>query len=191
MEKVIVNHKRTKVVFDTENRIYTKYFYPKFDKRLKCFLGLRKYPGRNYKYISDILEKEGIKVAEVIDFDKFMIKTKEIMGKNLSEEFINSEKERGKELINKYVEIVSKIINLGIYFGDFNFDNFIVYQNELYAIDLEDYRKDFFSTYRKKSLIKRLKRQLVERTEIAEKISDFYDGNNVFNEIEKRLNRSF
>lgn len=191
MEKVIINHKRTKVVFDTENRIYTKYFYPKFNKRLKYFLGFRKYPGRNYKYISDILEKDGIKVAEVIDFDKFMIKTKEIMGKNLSEEFINSEKERGKELINKYVEIVSKIINLGIYFGDFNFDNFIVYQNELYAIDLEDYRKDFFSTYRKKSLIKRLKRQLVERTEIAEKISDFYDGNNVFNEIEKRLNRSF
>lgn len=37
MEKIIVNHKRTKVVFDTEKRIYTKYFYPKYDKRLKCF----------------------------------------------------------------------------------------------------------------------------------------------------------
>ena len=57
----------------------------------------------------------------------------------------------------------------------------------MYAIDLEDYRKDFFSAYRKKSLIKRLKRQLVERTEIIGKMSDFYDGNNVFNEIEKRL----
>ena len=187
MEKVIVNHKRTKVVFDTKKRIYTKYFYPKYDKRLKCFLGFRKYPGRNYKYISDILEKDGIKVAEVVDFDKYSVSTKEINGKDLSEELINSEKERGKELINKYVEIVSKIINLGIYFGDFNFDNFIVYQNELYAIDLEDYRKDFFSAYRKKSLIKRLRRQLVERTEIIGKMSDFYDGNNVFNEIEKRL----
>ena len=187
MEKVIVNHKRTKVVFDTEKRIYTKYFYPKYDKRLKFFLGFRKYPGRNYKYISDILEKDGIKVAEVVDFDKYSVSTKEINGKDLSEELINSERERGKELINKYVEIVSKIINLGIYFGDFNFDNFIVYQNELYAIDLEDYRKDFFSAYRKKSLIKRLKRQLVERTEIIGKMSDFYDGNNVFNEIEKRL----
>ena len=83
--------------------------------------------------------------------------------------------------------MVSKIINLGIYFGDFNFDNFIVYQNELYAIDLEDYRKDFFSTYRKKSLIKRLKRQLVERTEITGKMSEFFNGNEVFNEIEKRL----
>ena len=187
MEKVIVNHKRTKVVFDTEKRIYTKYFYPKYDKRLKFFLGFRKYPGRNYKYISDILEKDGIKVAEIIDFDKYSVSTKEVLGKSLFEELITSDKERGKELINKYVEIVSKIINLGIYFGDFNFDNFIVYQNELYAIDLEDYRKDFFSAYREKSLIKRLRRQLVERTEIIGKMSDFYDGNNVFNEIEKRL----
>ena len=187
MEKVIVNHKRTKVVFGTEKRIYTKYFYPKFDKRLKFFLGFRKYPGRNYKYISDILEKDGIKVAEVVDFDKYSVSTKEINGKDLSEELINSEKERGKELINKYVEIVSKIINLGIYFGDFNFDNFIVYQNELYAIDLEDYRKDFFSAYRKKSLIKRLKRQLVERTEIIGKMLEFFNGKDVFNKIEKRL----
>ena len=187
MKKVIVNHKRTKVIYDIENRVYTKYFYPKFDKRLKYFLGFRKYPGRNYKYISDILEKDGIKVAEVVDFDKYSISTKEINGKDLSEELINSEKERGKDLINKYIEIVSKIINLGIYFGDFNFDNFIVYQNELYAIDLEDYRKDFFSAYREKSLIKRLRRQLVERTEIIGKMSEFFNGNDVFDEIEKRL----
>ena len=187
MEKVIVNHKRTKVVYDIEKKIYTKYFYPKFDKRLKYFLGLRKYPGRNYKYISDILEKDGIKVAEVVDFDKYNVSTKEINGKNLSEELINSEKARGEKLINKYIEIVSKIINLGIYFGDFNFENFIVYQEELYAIDLEDYRKDFFSVYRNKSLIKRLRRQLLERTEIIGKMSEFFNGNDVFNEIEKRL----
>lgn len=191
MEKVIVNHKRTKVVFDTEKRIYTKYFYPKFDKRLKCFLGFRKYPGKNYKCISDILEGDGIKVAEVVNFDKYSVSTKEIMGNNLSEELINSEKTRGKELINKYIEIVSKIINLGIYFGDFNFNNFIVYENELYAIDLEDYRKDFFSIYRKKSLIKRLRRQLVERTETAGKMLEFFNGKDVFNKIEKRLNKSF
>lgn len=187
MEKVIVNHKRTRVVYDTEKKIYTKYFYPKFDKKLKCFLGFRKYPGRNYKYISDILEKDGIKVAEIIDFSKYSVSTKEINGKDLSEELINSEKARGEKLINKYIEIVSKIINLGIYFGDFNFDNFIVYQDELYAIDLEDYRKDFFSVYRNKSLIKRLRRQLLERTEIIGKMSEFFNGNDIFNEIEKRL----
>lgn len=76
---------------------------------------------------------------------------------------------------------------MGIYFGDFNFDNFIVSQEELCAIDLEDYRKDLFSAFRKKSLIKRLRRQLVERTEITGKMSEFYNGNSVFNEIKKRL----
>lgn len=96
MEKVIVNHKRTKVVFDTEKRIYTKYFYPKYDKRLKFFLGFRKYPGRNYKYISDILEKDGIKVAEIIDFDKYSVSTKEVLGKSLFEELITSDKVKRK-----------------------------------------------------------------------------------------------
>ena len=76
---------------------------------------------------------------------------------------------------------------MGIYFGDFNFNNFIVYENELYAIDLEDYRKDFFSIYRKKSLIKRLRRQLVERTETAGKMLEFFNGKDIFNKIEKRL----
>ena len=187
MEKVIVENSRSKVVYNDLEKTYTKYFYSEFGKKIRFFLRLRRYPGKNYKYISDIFEKEGIKVAEIIDFDKYSVSTKEINGKDLSEELINSERERGKELINKYVEIVSKIINLGIYFGDFNFDNFIVYQNELYAIDLEDYRKDFFSAYRKKSLIKRLKRQLVERTEITGKMSEFFNGNEVFNEIKKRL----
>lgn len=187
MKKVIVENSRSKVVYNDLEKTYTKYFYSEFGKKIRFFLRLRRYPGKNYKYISDIFEKEGIKVAEIIDFDKYMIKTKEIPGTSLLE-YIKLNIDGKKEIfIEKYIELVSKIINLGIYFGDFNFDNFIVYQNELYAIDLEDYRKDFFSTYRKKSLIKRLKRQLVERTEIIGKMSDFYDGNNVFNEIEKRL----
>ena len=47
-------------------------------------------------------------------------------------------------LIDKYIEIIAKIIELGIYFGDFNYYNFIVNDGELFVIDLEDYRKDIF-----------------------------------------------
>ena len=184
MEKVIVNHKRTKVVFDTEKRIYTKYFYPKYDKRLKFFLGFRKYPGRNYKYISDILEKDGIKVAEIIDFDKYMVKTKEIPGTSLLECISTNTKEK-EILIEKYIKLVSKIINLGIYFGDFHFGNFIVYNDEIYVIDLEDYKKDILSKYRKKSLLKRLKRYLFRLTEIYNE--DIYDGEKIYHTILKKL----
>ncbi|MHD0314250.1 MULTISPECIES: BUD32 family EKC/KEOPS complex subunit [Fusobacterium] len=49
-----------------------------------------------------------------------------------------------KVLIDKYIEIIAKIIELGIYFGDFNYYNFIVNDGELFVIDLEDYRKDIF-----------------------------------------------
>ena len=187
MEKIIVNHKRTKVVYDTDKKTYAKYFYPKFDKKLKYLLKIRKYPGENYKYISDILEKDGIEVAEIIYYDKYSIKTKEVNGKSLFEELKEADEVKGKELLNKYIELVSKIINLGIYFGDFNFDNFIVSNEKLYVIDLEDYRKDLFSSYRKKSLIKRLKRQLLERTELVGKMFKYYNGKDVFNEIENRL----
>ena len=73
MEKVIVENSKSKVIYNDVEKTYTKYFYSGYSKKIKFFLGLRKYPGRNYKYISDIFEKEGIKVAEIIDFDKYMI----------------------------------------------------------------------------------------------------------------------
>lgn len=187
MEKIIVNRETRTVIYDTEKKIYKKYIRPKICKRIKCFLRLRRYPGENYKYISDILETAGIRVVEVLSYSKYSVITKEIVGKSLLEELITSDKEKGKELIKKYIELASKIINLGIYFGDFNFGNFIVSNGEIYAIDLEDYRKDFFSAYRRKSVIKRLKRQLIRRTEILGKMSEFFNGNDVFNEIEKRL----
>ena len=52
---------------------------------------------------------------------------------------------------------------------------------------MEDYRKDFFSSYRKKSLIKRLKRQLMERTEVVGKMCEYYNGQDIFDKIINKL----
>ncbi len=190
MEKVIVSHKRTKVVYDEDKKIYTKYFYPKLNKKIKYFFKFRKYPGDNYNYITNILNTAEIRTAEILSYDKYSVTTREVKGRSLFEELMDSNKAEGKILIEKYTEIVSKIIRLGIYFGDFNFGNFIVSENEIYVIDLEDYRKDFFSKYRKKSLIKRLKRQLFERTEILGRMSEFYDGKEVLKKIEENVRGS-
>lgn len=184
MEKVIVENSRSKVVYNDLEKTYTKYFYSEFGKKIRFFLRLRRYPGRNYKYISDIFEKEGIKVAEIINFDKFMVKTKEIPGISLLE-CISANTEEKEILIEKYIELVSKIINLGIYFGDFHFGNFIVCNDEIYVIDLEDYKKDILSKYRKKSLLKRLKRYLFRLTEIYNE--DICDGKKIFDEILKKI----
>ena len=185
MEKVIVENSKSKVIYNDVEKTYTKYFYSEFGKKIRFFLRLRRYPGKNYKYISDIFEKEGIKVAEIIDFDKYMVKTKEILGISLLE-YIKLNIDGKKEIfIEKYIELVSKIINLGIYFGDFHFGNFIVYNNEIYVIDLEDYKKDILSKYRKKSLLKRLKRYLFKLTEIYN--GKVCDGEKVFDEILKKI----
>lgn len=187
MEKIIRDNPLTKVVYDTEKRTYTKYLYPKFDKKIKYFFRLRKYPGENYKYITDIFNKKGIKTAEIINFSKYSVETREIEGIELYKKMIDCSKEEGERLIHTYIDIVIKIINLGVYFGDFNFENFMVSENDIYAIDLEDYRKDLFSRYRKKSLLKRLKRCLTERTKVRGTMLLYYDGEKIYNEIYKNI----
>lgn len=89
--------------------------------------------------------------------------------------------------MKKYIEIVIKIINLEVYFGDFNFRNFIVRNKELYVIDLEDYRKDFFSKFRKKDMMKRLKRTLneIEKNLISQDIR--VDGEEIYLKIEEKV----
>ncbi|WP_177162393.1 hypothetical protein [uncultured Fusobacterium sp.] len=90
-------------------------------------------------------------------------------------------------MIDKYVDIVTKIINLGVYFGDFNFGNFIVHNKELYVIDLEDYRKDFFSKFRKKEMMRRLKRTLANTQKNLENRKIRLNEEEIYLKIEEKL----
>ena len=83
--------------------------------------------------------------------------------------------------------MITKIINLGVYFGDFNFGNFIVHNKELYAIDLEDYRKDFFSKFRRKSLLKRLKRELRKNEKILKNVDENLKAEEIYLKIEENI----
>lgn len=188
MEKIVTECERSKVVYNLENKTYTKYFYPKAIKKIKFLLKLRNYPGENCNYISKIFEKNEIKVARVLEYTNYSITTKEIKGKSLAEELLNCQDNSRKEkLINKYIVIVSQIINLGIYFGDFHFGNFILSNDELYVIDLEDYRKDFVSRFKRKSVLKRLRRYLLRINEIYN--VNLYDGEKIFNKILTKINK--
>lgn len=177
MKKTIVDGKKTKVVYDSERKIYIKTFNPDGDKKLKCLLGMRVYPGRNFKKISDYFNANGIKTPKIVEVGKYKVVTEEIEGKVLKDFMQSCEPERQLFLIDLYIETVAKIINLGVYFGDFNFGNFIVNNEELWAIDLEDYRHDFFSGWRKRSLLKRLRRFLLERNyqDLVMNGEDIYD----------------
>lgn len=191
MQKIIIDGVLRKVVYDTEAKTYTKTIKLKWKKKIKCILGLRKYPGENIKYIAELFQKNEIRTFNVLEYSKYSVITSEIEGRILMDEIlITKDKDKVQILIDKFVDIVTRIINLGVYYGDFNFGNFIVSNGEIYAIDLEDYRKDFFTRFRRKSIMKRLKRQLLEREEILEKRNEYFNGEKIYYQIEKRLEKN-
>lgn len=178
------------IIYNKEEKTYTKKIGRKSKKLIKYWLGMRRYPGENIKYIADLFHKNGIKTFEVLSYSKFEVVMSEVEGKTLLEEIItNKDKKKSEELIYKYVEIVTKIIELGIYFGDFNFGNFIVHNNELYAIDLDDYRKDFLTRFRRKPMMRRLKRELKNRENILQGINEYLNGEKVYNQIKENLEK--
>ncbi len=190
MQKIIIDGVLRKVVYDTEAKTYTKTIKLKWKKKIKCILGLRKYPGENIKYIAEIFQKNGIKTFNVLEYSKHSVVTSEIEGRSLMDEILETKsKEEAQILIDKFVSIVTKIINLNVYYGDFNFNNFIVSNGEVYAIDLEDYRKDFLTKFRKKSTMKRLKRQLLEKEEVLTKMNEYFNGEKMYQQIEKELEK--
>ncbi len=190
MQKIIIDGVLRKVVYDTEAKTYTKTIKLKWKKKIKCILGLRKYPGENIKYIAEIFQKNGIKTFNVLEYSKHSVVTSEIEGRSLMDEMLETKsKEEAQVLIDKFVSIVTKIINLNVYYGDFNFNNFIVSNGEMYAIDLEDYRKDFLTKFRKKSTMKRLKRQLLEKEEVLTKMNEYFNGEKMYQQIEKELEK--
>ncbi|WP_278573123.1 RIO1 family regulatory kinase/ATPase [Fusobacterium ulcerans] len=191
MQKIIIDGVLRKVVYDTEAKTYTKTIKLKWKKKIKCILGLRKYPGENIKYIAEIFQKNGIKTFNVLEYSKHSVVTSEIEGRSLMDEILETKsKEEAQVLIDKFVSIVTKIINLNVYYGDFNFNNFIVSNGEVYAIDLEDYRKDFLTKFRKKSTMKRLKRQLLEKEEVLIKMHEYFNGEKIYQQIEKELEKN-
>ncbi|EHO82843.1 BUD32 family EKC/KEOPS complex subunit [Fusobacterium ulcerans] len=191
MQKIIIDGVLRKVVYDTEAKTYTKTIKLKWKKKIKCILGLRKYPGENIKYIAEIFQKNGIKTFNVLEYSKHSVVTSEIEGRSLMDEILETKsKEEAQILIDKFVSIVTKIINLNVYYGDFNFNNFIVSNGEVYAIDLEDYRKDFLTKFRKKSTMKRLKRQLLEKEEVLIKMHEYFNGEKIYQQIEKELEKN-
>lgn len=163
----VKNHKRSIVYYNSVKDTFVKLFFPKFSKKIKYFFQLRKYPGHNFKYINDELNKIGILTAEIVSYDKYSVTTKNLHGPTM-EKFIKDDLDH--PLVEEFIKIAVKILKSGFYNGDFAFRNFIIKGNKIYAIDLEDYRKERFFTHDINYAIKRLGNQLPKP--VAEKIKE-------------------
>lgn len=164
MEKIIVNKKTRTVIYDTEKKIYKKYIRPKFKEKLKIFFGLKRSHGKNAVFLSEFLRKNGVKAYEVISYTKYSYITKEIEGKTLLESILEVRKDKKLvgEYIEKYIDIVKKIVNLNVYYGDFYFNNLMIDKNkEIYVIDIDEMEFTLYSKiFKNKKVIPRVKQTL-------------------------------
>ena len=163
--QIIKQDKRSHVYFDEQNDTYIKLFFPSFSKKIKYFFRLRKYPGYNFKYISDRLNKLGINTPSIIKYDKYSVTTKNIKGVSL-EKYIKNDYTH--PIIDDFIKIITIILKHRFFYGDFSLDNFIVKNNKIYAIDLEDYRKEFLFAHSIHYTLKRMKGKMPDA--IIEKI---------------------
>jgi len=155
--KLIVDQKDRKVLYDESKNLYIKEFYPKMKNRIKYFFKLRKYPGINFNYVAKELNKIGVKTPKIIKFSKYKVVTSEIKGITLKKYL---EKNQDEELIEKYLNILVKMLNNKIYYRDLGPGNFIYDGKNIYAIDLEGYHVKSILTGRNKELKERLQKGL-------------------------------
>lgn len=193
MLKVITDNESTKVVYDSEKKEYIKTFYKnkRFRMRIRLKLGLKEYPGYNFKKTINLLSDiSNVICPEVISYDKYIVITKEIEGKTLYEKLLEeNNRKKIEEYIEKYINIVSEIIKKlykkRIYYNDFHFGNFIVdSEDKFYIIDLEGFTKDIFFEFHKKGILKGLKKLLSEQEVLYNK---GINPEEIYNRIEKIL----
>lgn len=172
--KLIVNKKDRTVIYDSKEKEYEKYINPDISQRLEILFGLKRSPGNNVMLLTKIFKKNNIKTYEVVSHTKYSYVTKEIEGMTLLDAVIKNKD--NKKLLNNYMsqyfQIIKKIVKLGIYYGDFYFNNFMVNKKgELYIIDIDEMEFTLYSRlFKNKKMIPRLKKSLDIQLERLEKI---------------------
>lgn len=194
MLKVITDNEKTKVVYDDEKKVYIKTFYKnkRLRMRVREYLGLKEYPGINFKKTSKMLinmNGGGIKCPKIVSYEKYEVITEEIKGISLRKYIESHSKEESEKILEIYIENVSKIlkeiIKKNIYYNDFHFENFIITPSkEMYIIDLEGYTKDLFFLFHKKKMLKGILRIISEEKVLKEK---GIVGEKIWEEIESRI----
>lgn len=76
----MIKNEKDEVIYNPQDKTYTKIMRPKLNKKIKYFFRIRKYPGENIKYISEILKKNGIKTFDIVEYSNYKVITKEIPG---------------------------------------------------------------------------------------------------------------
>jgi len=150
------NHKRA-VYLDETTREYTKIFTPKLELKIKYWLGMRKYPGLNFAHIAKRLNALGLKTPVVVAAEKYKVTTKEIVAPTVAQHM----KETSDSTIEpQLIELIASILNAGIVFFDFHYENFLYKEGEFYVLDLEGYSDSIFVSRGRAGVLYRIEKHL-------------------------------
>jgi len=160
--RVLIKHtRRVRVEHDQQENTYTKYFYPSSSDRAKYLLGLREYPGLNFRRIAARLRHLDVAVPEVLAASRFSVSTQALDGCSLMEKMLTDNEEDLLRYTKMYSDLLATIFDAGIFFGDAHFRNYIVCSGRLYALDLDNYRGNFLSEWwTRRMALPTLKKQL-------------------------------
>ncbi len=184
MEIVVAKMDDRITIYDTEKKVYEKFIRTNYKKQLRVMIGLRKNHGENAYYMSNLLRKNEINTFEVVSYTKNSYVTKEIIGENLFEKIIKikNDRETIEKYIDKYMNIIKKILELKIYYTDFRLGNFIINsKNELYIIDIDEmYDSWYYGVFKKKRIITKLKRTLKREFSSLRKYGIDFNENEIY-----------
>ncbi|MEG1942091.1 MAG: Mn2+dependent serine/threonine protein kinase [Cetobacterium sp.] len=156
--KTVAKHKRSSVFYSEQNDSFIKTFTPKLNRKIKFFFRLRKYPGDNFYYISNLLNSLNIKTPTITKHSKYSIETKNLAGLSLKEYLELNPNDT--HAIEQFINIISTLMKNNIYSGDLTPNNFIFKNGTIYALDLEDYRHNTKLTFKKNEFLRRLKTKI-------------------------------
>lgn len=156
---IIKQNSRGRIEFDQTRGMYTKFFSPRPLDLVKCWLGMRRYPGLQFARMAKQLHQLGIGVPEVVAADRFSVSTKALPGRSLMAELLTDNEENLSRYLTMYANLLATTLKAGIFFGDAHFRNYLVCSGQLYALDLDNYRIDRLPLLSRRRRI----RQMMER----------------------------
>lgn len=153
--QLIQTGKYTEVHYDPDQDAFIKTFTPKTSDRWRYRLGIRRYPGHNFRYVAGRLERLGIATPKILSAERYRLVTANVHGIALKKLVLDS-----PELQNRYLDILEALYRDRIHCRGLHTENFLVVDGEVIAIDLDAYKAPRAFTYPRREFIDCLSRSL-------------------------------
>ncbi|GEN22614.1 hypothetical protein [Halomonas cupida] len=153
--QLIQTGKYSRVHYDPDQDAFIKTFTPNTRDKWRYRLGIRRYPGHNFRHVARRLEALGISTPKILSAERYRLVTANIHGVALHDVIGNDAR-----LQHRFVEILVTLCRNRIHCRGLHTNNFLVADGDIVAIDLDAYKAPRFFHYSRREFIDCLSRSL-------------------------------